>query len=124
MESASPARAAGLGRGGPGGWMGRGLAELEAVEGAGGAPLVDVGEVGAGAVGVAVAEELTRVLALVVVVARRAVRSADHAARSGQQQLAPRRLAAGRRLDGAEPAVGRVPDDRRDGPGRVDDVVR
>src|ERR1700747_3014816 len=99
--------------------MWRGLAELEAVEGAGGAPLIDVGEVGAGAVGVAVAEELTRVLALVVVVARRAVRSADHAARPGQQQLDPRRLGIWRRLDGAEPAVGRVPDHQSDGPGRV-----
>src|ERR1700742_183068 len=111
MGSASQARAAGLGRVGPVGgvgpvgWMGRGLAELEAVEGAGGAPLVDVGEVGAGAVGVAVAEELTRVLALVVVIARRAVWSADHAARSGQQQLDPRRLGGGRRFDGAEPTV-------------------
>src|SRR6201989_1233807 len=104
--------------------MGRGLAELEAVEGAGGAPLVDVGEVGAGAVGVAVAEELTRVMALVVVIARRAVWSADHAAWSGQQQLDPRRLGGGRRFDGAEPNVGRVPEDRRDGPGEVDDVVR
>src|SRR6266487_4854 len=50
--------------------MWRALPEFQAVEGAGGAPLVDVGEVCAGAVGIAVAEELARVLALVVVVAR------------------------------------------------------
>src|SRR6266702_965227 len=105
--------------------MWRGLPELEAVEGAGGAPLLDVGEVSAGAVGVAAAEERgARVLALVVVVARGAVRSADHAARPGQQQVHPRRLGVGRRLDRAEPALHRVPDHRRDGPGGVDDVVR
>src|SRR5215469_11959454 len=98
--------------------------ELQAVERAGRAPLVDVGEVGAGAVGVAVAEERARGLALVVVVARRAVRPADHAARSGQQERDPRVLGVPRRLDRAEPQVQGVPYGQRDGLGRVGDVVR
>jgi len=78
-------------------WETAELPELQAFERTGPAPVVDVGEVGTGSERVAAPEERTRVLALVVVIARRAVRSADDAARPGQQQLDPRVLCVLRR---------------------------
>src|SRR5258706_5780931 len=100
--------------------------EREAVEGARRAPLPDVPEVGHRPLRVADVEPRAQpeVLALVVVVARRAVRRTQHPARTRKQELDPGVLGLLGGLDLAEPVGEGAGDGYCDGLARLRAVVR
>src|SRR5258708_16547058 len=102
------------------------LAELQTFELAGVAPRIDVFEVGHRARGIADVEtrRRTRLSPLIVVIAGRAVGRADHPAGARQQQLDPAVLGLSGHFDFLEAVVQRMPDQHRDGPGGLGQVVR
>src|SRR5665213_3885562 len=96
-------------------------AKLQTLESPGIAPGAEVSEEGGGAGRVADREAGGGAggLALVVVVARGAIGSADHPARAGEQQIDPGVLGRLGDLDLAKTAVQGAPDDQGDGLGPV-----
>src|SRR5438105_10325404 len=107
------------------GEIGTVLPELEAGEVTGFSPTVKVLEVGSGTSRVPEEPIDAARLTFVVVVAGSAVRRADNAQhRSGEQQLHPGVLRFLGDLDLTTTAVEGVPDNRREGLGRLGEVVR
>src|SRR5215469_4888815 len=101
-------------------------AEGQPLEFSGTPPAIDIFEVGRRAGGIAdgISRSGSGILALIVVVARRAIRRADHAAGARQQEFDPAVLGLARDLDLLAPALARFLHDRGDGLAGFGQVVR